>query len=144
VPAAHLDGSVFFRNPWAKRFGDILDGTSVQFMIGERSWEIFSANGQRRHCNAACVFGQVNHNGNNDRGMADAHGCMQYAINHRGNNNRCRRAFTSQHPGGAQFVLADGSVRFIDENIEWNNNNAVNTLAEKLCAINDGQSVGQF
>jgi hypothetical protein len=135
---------LFLRNPWAKRFADILDGTSVQFMVGERCWELFDVTGTRRFCNAACVFGQDNHNGDNDRGMADAHGCMQYAINHRGNNNRCRRAFTSQHPGGAQFVLADGAVKFISEDVDWNNNNAVNSLAEKLCAISDGQSVEQF
>jgi hypothetical protein len=149
----HWEGSVtanpqgadglFIKNE-GRRFADILDGTSTTLMLGERCWQWRSANGATRQCNAACVFGQDNHNGDNDRGMADAHGCFQYAINHRGNNDRCRRAFMSQHPGGAQFCLADGAVRFLSENIEWNSNNAVNTLAERLAAIRDGQMVGQF
>ena len=29
-----------------------------------------------------------------------------------------RQAFSSQHEGGVQFVLADGSIRFVSENIQ--------------------------
>ncbi len=38
-----------------------------------------------------------------------------------GNDFQCRR-FTanSRHPGGAQFAFADGSVRFINQNIPTN------------------------
>ncbi len=31
------------------------------------------------------------------------------------------QAFKSRHPGGAQFVLCDGAVRFISENIDYRN-----------------------
>lgn len=45
--------------------------------------------------------------------------------------------FTSYHPGGAQFLLGDGSVRFISENV-----NAV--TYQNLGTINDGNTVGDF
>ncbi|MFN8707784.1 MAG: DUF1559 domain-containing protein [Planctomyces sp.] len=45
--------------------------------------------------------------------------------------------FSSQHSGGAQFVLADGSVRFISENI-----NA--PIFQWLGSRNDGNIIGDF
>jgi prepilin-type processing-associated H-X9-DG protein len=30
-----------------------------------------------------------------------------------------KRVYRSDHPGGAQFVFVDGSVRFLDESIEY-------------------------
>lgn len=43
----------------------------------------------------------------------------------------------SNHTGGAQVVLADGSVRFISENIDA-------TTRNRLAYISDGQPVGEF
>ncbi len=45
--------------------------------------------------------------------------------------------FKSKHVGGAQFVLADGSVRFISENIDMATYN-------RLGAVQDGQVIGEF
>ncbi|MEZ6130185.1 MAG: DUF1559 domain-containing protein [Planctomycetaceae bacterium] len=43
----------------------------------------------------------------------------------------------SLHTGGAQFVLGDGSVRFVSENVD------LNTLTY-LCRAADGQVIGEF
>jgi len=45
--------------------------------------------------------------------------------------------FRSQHPGGAQFLLVDGSVRFLSETINY-------TTYQRLGGRGDGQAVGQF
>jgi len=43
-------------------------------------------------------------------------------------------AFGSKHPGGANFLFGDGSVRFLAETIDG-------TLYGRLAAINDGNPV---
>ncbi len=52
-------------------------------------------------------------------------------------NGTAEQAFSSQHPGGAQFALGDGSVRFLPETIDG-------AVLERLAARNDGQPVGEF
>ncbi len=47
------------------------------------------------------------------------------------------QAFKSQHVGGAQFLLGDGSVRFISENIDYNN-------YQRLGGRADGNTIGEF
>jgi prepilin-type processing-associated H-X9-DG protein len=53
------------------------------------------------------------------------------------NNWTTSTGFKSRHPGGAQFVMADGAVRFIDENIDFRNYN-------RLGDRRDGETVTEF
>lgn len=52
------------------------------------------------------------------------------------NQDRCRN-FISAHPGGAMFLLGDGSVRFVSENIDGKTYRSLGTIA-------GGEVVGEF
>jgi prepilin-type N-terminal cleavage/methylation domain-containing protein/prepilin-type processing-associated H-X9-DG protein len=52
-------------------------------------------------------------------------------------NWQTSQGFKSRHPGGAQFVLADGSARFIAETVDY-------LTYQRLGDRRDGQPVGQF
>src|SRR5262245_51791819 len=52
-------------------------------------------------------------------------------------NDRRICAFGSSHPGGAEFALADGSVRFIAETLPL-------ATLQLLCIRDDNQTVGDF
>lgn len=133
---------VFWQNS-AIGMRDITDGTSNTILVGENAYQRGTLKplagvwaGSRRGCG-----------GNTAKDIfANARG----AINHSNNVfNELAESFSSLHPGGAQFLLADGSVRFISENIEYitngsNNTSVVDSAYERLTARADGQVVGQY
>ncbi len=132
-----------FGNNSSLRMRDLKDGTSSTLMIGETKQDKISPTyrtywGQGRHTG---IFGRIVAT---DR---------RYAINVSGHEFCCNGSSTwccnsrpnlqyawglgSMHPGGAQFLLGDGSIRFLSENIDFN------TLC-KLSFTGDGLVVGEF
>ena len=66
-------------------------------------------------------------------------------------NPAVSRGFSSTHTGGVHFLLGDGRVQFVNENIDFNNvqpaqqkpNNTLG-LFQRLGRRNDGLTIGEF
>ncbi|MCL4205461.1 MAG: DUF1559 domain-containing protein [Pirellulaceae bacterium] len=121
-------------NPQCTRFRDILDGLSNTIMVSESSY-VFD-DGSEVDDWPVWIGGldsdeQVRINGRTSApincGCSPAR--MDEAI-----SDDCAFGW---HPGGAQFVLCDGTVRFISENI------SMQTYCN-LHGKNDGETIGQF
>jgi prepilin-type N-terminal cleavage/methylation domain-containing protein/prepilin-type processing-associated H-X9-DG protein len=143
---------VFFHNS-AIRFSDITDGTSNTAMLGERCYRLkgllIGAGNVLGGSPAATFFRSRN------RAILSALGIPYWGINQTVINPfHQNRSFSSLHPGGVQFALCDGSVRFVNENIDFRGNSlwvgigSANVLCdstlERLLSRNDGQVLGDY
>ncbi len=161
----YLDGTtgatgIFYRNS-STRFRDITDGLSNTALIGERA---YIRSGRRNL--AGDLFAARDRDGNGpdsrtwpdastasasghyyDQGLVRIVGSTLDAVNPvlpTGGQNDRFHAFSSLHQGGAQFVLCDGSVRFVSENIQANTTGATDTLMEFFGCMADGKVMGEF
>jgi prepilin-type N-terminal cleavage/methylation domain-containing protein len=125
---------VFSRFFWAARFADITDGTSNTIAMGEIRPRCSDHHRQGWfHGNAlwTATTAPINFPTCEGEPQYQANSC--YAMN----NWQTSQGFKSKHPGGAQFVLCDGSTRFISETINYQ-------TYQYLGARGDGASVGEY
>lgn len=132
------------------RFRDISDGLSNTILVGERA-RVYQAGGLRSP--GAVWPGYAGSTG------SATIGSVAFPINtpwtgttatfdvnawqEDGSNTRI--AWTSLHQGGAQFLLCDGSVRFISENIQSAaNTTSGNFIYQNLYNIADGNTIAEF
>ncbi len=131
---------------------DITDGTSNTIMVGERGSKNNSGDpsldgpwagvwaGQELTCdgltNVWCLAAKTEYQMNT--GKTSSAGTTA--------TDNLLLAFTSEHVGGAQFLLADGSTRFISENIQWNDTTTSNDVGiyHNLGSIQDGNVIGEY
>ena len=129
-------------------FNDFTDGLSNTAMVGERSWSL----GGSLDCQAAIVFGIDGDGTEPHARYGNAIG--RYGINPNGMSTingvtvtECARGFSSYHPGGAQFLLGDGSVRFLSETLQIDpmpTDSNEHYLLQDILNRNDRNTVGEF
>lgn len=105
------------------RMGDIIDGTSNTLMVGEISKTPPGTLNQYRAWTR----------GNN--GGSGTTKNVLYPINstfYNGSNNFNDISFASEHTGGCQFALGDGSVRFVSQTVDL-------TIYRAMASMNSGE-----
>jgi len=120
---------VFYLNS-SLPFAAITDGSSSTLMVGE----CLLTPGDQGH--VATLWAGMRGTESGITYISDAMWCVNadpaYCI-----NGQADQAFSSNHPGGAQFLFCDGSVHFLKQTVDGK-------VLECLAARNDGLPVGDY
>lgn len=130
----------FFPNS-RTRIGDITDGTSSTVAVSERAYSF------RGVTPGAAVWAGCK-DGWHTRCVRDTFGATWAPINSILTGGPWAASSTtslsSNHPGGVNVLLFDGSVRFMSDNINHQPSVTPSSVLEYLMAIKDGQVAGDF
>lgn len=136
-------GGVFVANKWHK-FAHLTDGTSNTIVVGEHSAWVYNGTAKLAASdhhgwmmgvgNTSVVY---NNRVFNCTTVAYKPGTRTYGVDGIIRNYGANAPLLSQHPGGLQVALGDGSVRFMSETVD------LLTLAH-LVTRHDGVPVGQW
>ncbi len=134
------------------RFSEIVDGASNTVALGERAWK-FHKRRETYNSRASLFLGIRGARDRSFYGVADSMASGRYRINFDAidqpnglGQSYLRRGYSSNHQGGAQFLFADGSARYIPETIDFDCDDttqiaiseAVDSVWEKILCRNDG------
>lgn len=137
-------------------FQELSDGTSNTILVGERAWQLDGVS-----IGAANALGFAPASSDGSYLNQQCRACLGViAVPYWGINQTVvnaahqSRGYSSQHTGGVQFLLGDGSVRFISENIDHKPNSLpagaarpttlIDSTFEYLLGRADGNTVGDF
>jgi prepilin-type N-terminal cleavage/methylation domain-containing protein/prepilin-type processing-associated H-X9-DG protein len=112
------------------KIADVTDGTSNTLMVGEyATTDDIAAGGSSFRADWGASWGYLSLSSAGSSSLV--RGIPSYAkcINGLGSGPLCRRAFASFHPGGMNFVMSDGHVKFIAQYVNVNTYLSLATLA---------------
>ncbi|MCH9653382.1 MAG: DUF1559 domain-containing protein [Planctomycetes bacterium] len=137
-----LNGAIVYTDSTAgkTKLRDFTDGTTNTLMIGETAYNLpdykFSSGACQGESRYSFTYWSVPYPGST--------ACTtEFAFNPHDElddgvyNSNWLYSFRSDHEGGVQFTLVDGSVRFISENIDA-------SLLDALATRNGGEVIGEF
>ena len=112
VGGGEKNNGMFYGNSKVRMI-DIDDGASNTFLVGERN----------ARCAAGTWIGVRNPPGEGMYGTYFIRGRVSIKLNdpRDAQHDTCTEGFSSEHPGGALFAFADGSIHFISDTIDFNN-----------------------
>ena len=123
------------------RIRDITDGTTNTLLVGESAWNFRSYTTTATACNGGIKYGYTYWANAYPSSIgfttAAPFNPKTYINFDPSVNDSTLTRFRSEHTGGVTFVLCDGSVKFISENIDQNTLDALGTRG-------GGEVVGQY
>jgi prepilin-type processing-associated H-X9-DG protein len=144
VPAQNAtgtNGSQLSQMGGPEGFNSITDGTSNTLLVGEYStrpgvvpnssqWDDDGTQATRRATFWAYTYASYNQSSVTTESRVLNNDYVKCVTTPgQGASNPCKRSFGSSHTGGMNFVMCDGSVRFISNSVDINRLAAMATIA---------------